>query len=61
MNCSSSYCYYDILMDPWNVYVYECMYDWVTLAANYRLVSGTYAEQISSEFSFVILKGFMFL
>jgi nuclear pore complex protein Nup62 len=26
MTCSTSYCLYDTLMDPWNVDVYVCMY-----------------------------------
>jgi nuclear pore complex protein Nup62 len=26
MTCSTSYCLYDTLMDPWNVYICICMY-----------------------------------
>jgi len=25
INCATSYCLYDTLMDPWNVYIYRCM------------------------------------
>ena len=27
MNCATSYCLYDTLMDPWNVYI--CMYTYI--------------------------------